>query len=611
MKKVLCLIAIAIALGFTACSEDKCDHLTEFSPETTISVVGNWYNEAANEECRYSADGTFYNKYNNVQRSGEREGRWEYDKANSRLSWRYVFMGQNQFNDWKVKNLTDFSMTIFSNEIGEFTYEKIVETYKLEVGKTAYIKFAVEYPDYVVSSYVSTNTRLATVNNDGVIMAEGEKGSAYIKIQTNQGNVWVKVIVGDDCQDLWYDYVGVIGQDYSTMISTLSVLGDPYTGEDGYSFGFMHTLHDVIDITKVYLCPEDGLVEEIQLVLKESVPEVEILAYLNAHYYSMKEGESLVYYSTLKDKDASKAVVAYDKQKKVVYFLETKHFFQKAHLWKNFTKLFGNNKNEVKNVMTSYGYPFLTTDFSYSDNGSDYYSIIDNDYAQMVGFVFNPDNQVSELWVYLKSSDVIKTVYNDLCDKYQEASEESSSTHKVFYNQEKSLRITLDAQNQAVVYNNQKMKQHKVNKFGLYYQCLGLTRNQIVNMYGTPISDEDGIMYYGVYTDYVNLAAFRIDSSTKKCSIVLTTINEAISKDVVVKTFNEKYVVFDNGTPADGSQYAWINGATVAESTLGIVYNPNDKMVIYQPLNGTEKAKKNSMSKAMNNQDMKRIAHIK
>lgn len=113
MKKVLFFIAIAIALGFTACSEDKCNHQTEFSPETTISVVGNWYHEAENEEDRYSADGTFYIKYNNVQRSGETEGRWEYDKANSRLSWRYVSMGQNQFTDWKVKNLTDFSMTIF------------------------------------------------------------------------------------------------------------------------------------------------------------------------------------------------------------------------------------------------------------------------------------------------------------------------------------------------------------------------------------------------------------------------------------------------------------------------------------------------------------------
>lgn len=112
MKKVLYFIAIAISLGFTACSEDKCDHKTEISPETTISVVGNWYNEAANEECRYSANGTFYTRYNNVLRSDEKEGQWEYDKANSKLSWRYIFMGQNQFDDWKVKSLTDFNLTI-------------------------------------------------------------------------------------------------------------------------------------------------------------------------------------------------------------------------------------------------------------------------------------------------------------------------------------------------------------------------------------------------------------------------------------------------------------------------------------------------------------------
>ena len=473
MKKVLYFIAIAISLVFTACSEEKSDHQTGISPETTNSVVGNWYNEAKNEECRYSADGTFYNKYNYVLKSGETEGRWEYDKANSTLSWRYVFMGQNQFNDWKVKNLADFNMTISSNENGEHTYEKIVETYKLEVGNTANIKFAVEYPDYVVSSYVSTNPRLATVNSDGVIKAEGEKGTAYIKVQTNQGNVWVKVVVGDDCKDLWYDYVGVISQDYSTMISTLSVLGDPlYTGEDGYSFGFKHTHHDIINATYVFLCPEDGLVDEIQLVLNESVPEAAVLAYMNSHYYSIEEDESKAIYSTLKDKDASKAIVTYDKKKKVVYFNETKHFFQTAHI---------------------------------------------------------------------------------------------------------------------------------VNKFGLYYQCLGLTRDQIVNKYGNPFSDEEGTMYYGVYTDYINLAAFRIDSTTKKCSIVLTTINEAISTDVVLNSFNEKYVVFEKGTSADGSQYAWINGATLEESTLGIIYKPNDKMIIYQPLNGTANAKVNSMRRAMNN----------
>ena len=93
--------------------------------------------------------------------------------------------------------------------------------------------------------------------------------------------------------------------------------------------------------------------------------------------------------------------------------------------------------------------------------------------------------------------------------------------------------------------------------------------------------------------------------------MVLTTINDAISKDVVVKTFNEKYVVFEKGTPADGSQYAWINGETVAEATLGIIYKPNDKKITYQSLNGTANAKMNSMSRAMNNQEMKLVAHVK
>ena len=159
MKKYLALIAAAITLGFASCGEEDCNHGGITNIEETTSLEGSWYNEEMNEEDSYSANGTFYMKYSNVERSSEDEGRWEFDRANSRLTWTYSFMGQTQFGDWKVKQLSDLTLTISSDKNAEHTYGKIIKTYQLEVGKTATIDIASEYPDYRVSSYISMNPK--------------------------------------------------------------------------------------------------------------------------------------------------------------------------------------------------------------------------------------------------------------------------------------------------------------------------------------------------------------------------------------------------------------------------------------------------------------------
>ena len=83
----------------------------------------------------------------------------------------------------------------------------------------------------------------------------------------------------------------------------------------------------------------------------------------------------------------------------------------------------------------------------------------------------------------------------------------------------------------------------------------------------------------------MNLCAFNYDSTTNKCNKVILTLNEDLSESDVIELMTSKYVVFANGTMEDGSQYAWTNGASVKESTMGIIYVPKDRMLIYQSLN--------------------------
>lgn len=595
MKKNLLLFASAIILGFTSCSEVECDHNNKGGgSEFEKTIVGIWYEETMNEEIHYSENGTLYDRYSNWIQCAEIEGRYEYDKANKKLTYRWSYLGQNQQTDYSVKKIDELNLTIYSDKNGSFSLEKIVEDYNLKVGETASIKFSSDRLDYKVLSYSSNNERLASVTSEGLIKAEGEKGITYIKVNTDKGNVWVKVTVGDNCADLWHDYVSLIGMDYNTVRNTLSSLGEPYTQDDDYALGFIHSLHDVVEISKIFLCPEERTVNEIQLVLKEAVTEAPILAYMDSHYYKFAEDKDFAFYSTSADKEASKAIIAYEKAEKTVHIDETQHFFHPhvKDLWYDFTTTFGKSKEDVKTMMTDLGYPFIMSDFNYSVDGSDYYSIKNNEYVSLVGFVFNPEKQVSEFWVYLHLTSDANEIYSYLCNKYIHHEEEETEYNVVFYNNEKDMRVVLDLYNGAVVYTNLSMIQHEPNNsiFGNYYEALGLTHDQIIDKFGTPFSDDTSLAY-AIGSKYVSVLIMNFDTDTNKCNVVSYRINEDVDKEEIISYLNSEYTIFEKGTEPDGSVYAWTNGKTLAESNVGILYYPEKRLVQFGTLGTSAKAK--------------------
>ena len=584
---------MALIFGMSSCSEESCDHVTGGSDELSTAIVGNWYEEAENEEIRFSESGKLYDRYANYSHCGETEGTWEYDSKNNKLTYTFPFMGEMKFIDWTVKDLKENSFTLSSSKNGMHKVEKIVEEYTLNVGETVEIKCG----GFGTWIYGSKNERIASVNpRTGVIKAEGEKGITYIKVSnlatTNLGkvsetSVWVKVTVGDNCADLWHDYVGLIGLDYASVTKALSSLGTPVAGTDGYSYAYGHTVHDVADSTNVFLCPEDNLTNEIQLVLKESVPESAVLSYMNSHYYKMTGNDSYVYFSSSSDPETSKAIVVYNKKQRRIVFCETQHFYEKAHvkeLWEDFVPLFGANQAAVKKAMGEYGYKLLMSDASYSKDGSDYYTISGNKYITMVGFVFNPDKQVSEFWLYMDTTSDANDVYKYLLAKYKEEKTESSKTSLVFYNDDKTMKVVFDLKNGTLTYTKLSMKQHETPKkemLGTYYEALGMTHDQIVSKYGAPYQEDGTSMYYVVGSENVSLVSFMLDSNTGRCKNTILLLTEQTTLSTVVDYFNSKYYKFDKGTAADGSQYAWVNKSTFATSTMGITYFPKDKMVIY------------------------------
>lgn len=132
---------------------------------------------------------------------------------------------------------------------------------------------------------------------------------------------------------------------------------------------------------------------------------------------------------------------------------------EKEDLWNDLTTLFGSDANTVNTTMKSIGGSYSFSDYSYSANGSDYYYLENNNYADIVGFVFNPDDQVSQYWVYYKPAKV-SDVANFLSRKYKVAESENTGYENVFYNDNKDLKVVLDQLNGAVIYTKLDIKQH-------------------------------------------------------------------------------------------------------------------------------------------------------
>lgn len=353
MKKFLWLIACAVTLVLASCGTEDCDHEIggggSSSGGTTAEVKGSWYEEALNEEMRYNADGTFYDKFSLPTRANEATGRWEYNSSTHKLTTTYKFMGVTQYGDWTVKTLNDYVLVISSAKEGDHTLGRIAETYNMKVGDTQSLGGLSLLSGCVVKSYESKNPGLASVDAAGTVKAEGEKGTTYIKIATDKGNLWAKVVVGDDIADLWYSYQMLMGADYATLTN---VMGQPATsGDDGYSYAFdVSDLHDYLDDVYVWMDKTTGFVNHIALQLKSAAPESQVLSYIKNHYYEFSAFGNTTY-TTGTDFKSSKATVGYVSDTRMVHFTLGKNFG-----WTDYDYMFGKTQDEVIAAM---GEPLL------------------------------------------------------------------------------------------------------------------------------------------------------------------------------------------------------------------------------------------------------------
>lgn len=437
----LCVLACMCFL--TSCKESH----EELFKLNIDQLEGVWIydhpEEGVWEMQKFLPSGVFY--YSNMStgnwkfQNSMNDGRYWIEEDN-RVTCQYFVNGVSTKVKMTVLEVTPYSYTAEYNDgatLGKFTYSKLLSTIDLKPGAKA-------TPDYAslvkvdISGFKSHNNNVASVDEYGNITAE-KLGHTYIDVITDEGNAVVEVIVFDR-DNMFGDYSDAFGK---TIPEVVEIYGNDYSYRDDTN-GLAYYLDDYLAdelyfITGIY---DVEHVEFVQLRLNDNISKTVIISHLNEKYTPLYDSDDIYFYKTDQTADDYPIIIIYDSNEAKISYSQLKP----SDRWEDFSYMFGESDNAVNKKMEGSGYEYLFSDYSYSKNGSDYYSINNSTDAFMVGFVFNSENKMCEYWVYLYEDymNYANDILTWLKSRYVLSTSETNKSKYVFYDKQNRIRVVFD-----------------------------------------------------------------------------------------------------------------------------------------------------------------------
>lgn len=539
MKKILSfLIASAIALSFSSCGEEDCDHFTDGGSDISYSeIAGTWYEPEFNEEVRFTESGWFYDKYANHMRCAYTEGRYEI--SGNHLTYRYNWGGQSHQVDNTISNVVNgISIKISSKTTGSLTCYRVTDTISMEPdGEVTLPTDGLESPD----------ERLLTI--DGLTAkANGMKGTLYLK---NSDGTYVKVVIGNETDDLWYDYTSFIG---STVAEVKKKFGTPSESREGMLFySDMNGTHDIIEyVTFVYA---DDVVTRVELNLKEGVVRPDIDAYLAAKYFKNEEGD--LYFSHKTYEHSSFYAVFSDNGKAVVFCKRPPYIF-------DFTLMFKRSANDINSTQL-----FQNEEIISSSSDSIRYTLNQMADLNFVTFYFRgKGNLMNSYAVEYSSKYTEKEIHEVLSDTYKYMQKQTFNGQEAEVYTSNDFTITVlhyPALNRIEYYDLTQEEETKYLWLS-YTNLLNDTRDKVISVLGEPFYEQDPFVVYRADVDYFDHLFFRLNSG--KVDAYYFTIKEGIDINKIKEYLNSKYHFLREDK--DKKQTMWINTEDRSSATVGI-----------------------------------------
>lgn len=278
-------------------------------------ILGIWYDEISNEVVTYEESGYYFDRFTNFDLSRETAGSYEVGN-NKELICTYSLAGRTVYSVFDIVEYANNYVKLKTHTGGSILLERVIQTKIMSVDESYNIDLS-NYSNYEVLSYESKNKSIASVTSEGKVTATGEKGTTFIKIATNKGNLWAKIVVDYDLFDIWYDFPSMIGMTYEEVIKVAQNTPSAI-GEDNLSFEINLPHHDLIKKVGFFLNSETNRVSEIQLQLHDKIVKSSIIDYIDSKYY--KYNDTQVYITSRRIEDSRAIVHYYDNVNILAFF---------------------------------------------------------------------------------------------------------------------------------------------------------------------------------------------------------------------------------------------------------------------------------------------------
>lgn len=539
MKKILSfLIASAIAVSFSSCGEEDCDHFTEGSSNISYSeIAGTWYEPENNEEVRFTESGWYYDKYANHMRSAYIEGRYEI--SGNELTYRYEWAGKSHQVNNTISNVVEgISFKITSSTTGSLTCYRVTDTINMEPdGEATLPNYGLENPD----------ERLLAI--DGLkAKANGMKGTLYLR---NGNGTFVKVVIGGETEDLWYDYTSLIG---STIAEVKKKFGTPSkTAENMVFYSDMSATHDIIEyVTFVY---EDDVINRVELNLKEGVIRSDIDRYLTAKYYKNDVGD--IFFSHKTYESSSFCATYSDNGKAVVFFKRPPFIF-------DFTSIFKRSANEINSTQL-----FQNEEIISSSSDSIRYSLKQMADLNYITFYFRGKGKLMNSYAVQYTSQYTENeIHEVLCDTYNYMQKQTVNGQEVSIYTTNNFTITVFHYPtlRRIEYYDITQEEETNDLWQSYTHLLNGTRDNLISELGELFYEQDPYVIYRSGSELFDHVYFRLKSG--KVDAYFFTIKEGADVNTIKEYLNTKYHFLREDK--DKKQTMWIDTEDRASATVGI-----------------------------------------
>lgn len=441
MKNFILLVFSCLLL--VACHED------EPQPVRIDQLVGTWVydhpEEGIWETQKFLPSGVFYywNKVSGgwkFQNTGN-DGRY-WIEENNHVTCQYFLNGVAVQVKMTISEITDYSYTAEYNDgasLGIFTYARLLDNVQIKPEESI-------QPDYSglvkanITGFKSHNMQIAIVDASSGQITGVKAGHTYIDVITDMGTAVIEVAVFD-YDDMFADYSFAFGK---TVPEIVAIFGDNYDYRDD-SNGVIYTSEDYLTDEIVFMTGlyDKTHIEYVQLKLNENVSSSKIIEHLSERYSFLSSTDGTYNYVTDQIVNGNPVALIYNSNDATISYA----VILPASRWTDFSYLFGQTDGTINSEMNKFGYPYLFSDYSYSKDGSDYYTINDSNDACLVGFVFNGEKKMCEYWIYLYE-DFMKDAADILTwlkSKYTLSDTESTNSQYVLYDNTRRMRIVFDA----------------------------------------------------------------------------------------------------------------------------------------------------------------------